>query len=533
MKNMKKNSLLYILAGSIVTLASCADFLDTMPDNRAEVNTESKITNLLVSAYPSKTDVALTEMASDNAVDNGSRYSIEDKAQEEAYLWKDITSTGNDSPKSYWDVCYNAIASANQALKAIEEMGNPANLQAQRGEALMCRAYGHFALANFFCLPYNPETAEHDLGIPYSDKPETEVAPSYQRGNMKDLYAKINEDIEEALPLVNDAIYKVPKYHFNKKAAYAFAARFNLYYKKLDNVIKYANVVLGAVPQKMLKNWYGIVIESGTPNWDNRVDAYINASDPANLLLLPVSSSWGYWGGPYNIGTRYGHSKDLCMVETGRAIGMWGNHQQLLPFKNVWGMDQKFAVGKIGGYFFYTDKVNGIGYRKNVILTFSADETLLCRAEAYALKGMLNEATVDINSWLSTHTRMFADPNKPTPGDVPLQVTTEEIVNFYKAIKCMPLDNSERTIKKEINPIGFTLAEGDQKEIIQCILHLRRIETIHEGLRWQDIKRYRIEISHNREGLTNDVLAADDPRRAFQLPADVISAGLEANPRNK
>ena len=58
MKNMKKNSLLYILAGSIVTLASCADFLDTMPDNRAEVNTESKITNLLVSAYPSKTDVA-------------------------------------------------------------------------------------------------------------------------------------------------------------------------------------------------------------------------------------------------------------------------------------------------------------------------------------------------------------------------------------------------------------------------------------------------------------------------------------------
>lgn len=53
---------------------------------------------------------------------------------------------------------------------------------------------------------------------------------------MKELYAKINKDIEEALPLVNDGIYKVPKYHFNKKAAYSFAARFNLYYKNLDNV---------------------------------------------------------------------------------------------------------------------------------------------------------------------------------------------------------------------------------------------------------------------------------------------------------
>jgi hypothetical protein len=62
---------------------------------------------------------------------------------------------------------------------------------------------------------------------------------------------------------------------------------------------------------------------------------------------------------------------------------------------------------------------------------------------------------------------------------------------------------------------------------------LRRIETIHEGLRFQDIKRYGIEISHNREGLENDVLTLDDPRRAIQLPQDVISAGLEANPRRK
>lgn len=76
------------------------------------------------------------------------------------------------------------------------------------------------------------------------------------------------------------------------------------------------------------------------------------------------------------------------------------------------------------------------------------------------------------------------------------------------------------------------MTEGNQKEVIQCILHLRRIETIHEGLRWQDIKRYGIEISHNREGLSNDILRVDDPRRALQLPQDVINAGLKANPRN-
>lgn len=180
------------------------------------------------------------------------------------------------------------------------------------------------------------------------------------------------------------------------------------------------------------------------------------------------------------------------------------------------------VVTKVGGYFQYTDKVNGIGYRKNVIVIFSADETLLCRAEAYALKGaaFLDKATEDINIWLASHTL----------GG--LQVTTQEIADFYGAIPCMPLDNSTRSVKKEINPRGFTVTEGNQKEVIQCILHLRRIETIHEGLRWQDIKRYGIEISHNREGLSNDILRVDDPRRALQLPQDVINAGLKANPRN-
>lgn len=516
---MKTSNIIYTAISSAMICMSCSDFLDTVPDNRAEIDTDSKITSLLVSAYPTNTDLVMSEMSTDNAMDNGARFTVESQEHEEAYLWKDITGTGNDSPKSYWNSCYGAISAANHALQAIENMGNPARLSAQRGEALLCRAYGHFALANLFCLPYNPETADDDLGIPYSDAPETEVSPIYTRGNMRELYAKINSDIEEGLPLIDDEIYSVPKYHFNRKAAYAFATRFNLFYHNYDKAIQYANIVLGGAPTKMLKNWTNIVMNTAS-NYTLRVDMYISASEPANLLLLPVTSSWGYWVGPYNLGKRYGHARAICMNETGRVTGMWGAYANLLPFKNMWGYEEKLVVTKIGGYFFYTDKVNGIGYRKNVILAFSADETLLCRAEAYALKGDLAKATEDINYWVSTHT---------LGGK---KFTTKEIVDFYSAIENMPIDNSKRTPKKKLNPQGFNVAEGNQMEIIQCILHLRRIETIHEGLRWQDIKRYGIEISHNRDGLDNDILKMDDPRRAIQLPQDVISAGLEANPRN-
>ena len=54
---------------------------------------------------------------------------------------------------------------------------------------------------------------------------------------------------------------------------------------------------------------------------------------------------------------------------------------------------------------------------------------------------------------------------------------------------------------------------------------------MQEGLRWFDMKRYGIEFSHNRAGNSPIVLGKEDPRRAIQLPQDVITAGMEPNPR--
>ena len=48
-----------------------------------------------------------------------------------------------------------------------------------------------------------------------------------QRGTVAEVYQNIAADLEEGLPLIDDNIYSRVKYHFNKKAAYAFAARFS------------------------------------------------------------------------------------------------------------------------------------------------------------------------------------------------------------------------------------------------------------------------------------------------------------------
>lgn len=94
---------------------------------------------------------------------------------------------------------------------------------------------------------------------------------------------------------------------------------------------------------------------------------------------------------------------------------------------------------------------------------------------------------------------------------------------------------TEPTPKKELHP-DFTVEKGNQENFLQCLLHCRRIMTLHEGLRWFDIKRYgmtiyRRTIDGSGDITVTDTMNVDDPRRAIQLPASVIKAGLEANPR--
>ena len=66
---------------------------------------------------------------------------------------------------------------------------------------------------------------------------------------------------------------------------------------------------------------------------------------------------------------------------------------------------------------------------------------------------------------------------------------------------------------------------------MQCVQHFRRIQMVHMGTRWFDIKRYGFSIKHKygiSEEYTLDVL---DPRYAIQIPNEVIGAGLEPNTR--
>jgi hypothetical protein len=521
MKIMKKKIILLFSLLSLLFAPACDEYLDVMPDSRTEIDTDEKIANLLVSAYPSNSFVYATEMSSDNTDWKESTLTSENTVQEQLFAWEDVRdNAGSDSPEDFWVSSYNAISAANHVLKIIEGLGNPERLDAQRGEALMVRAYNHFYLVNVFGKHYSEITGETDLGVPYVEEPETTVNPPYERESVAEVYRRVERDMLEGLPLIDDNAYAVTKYHFNRKAAYAFAARFYLFCRQYDKVIHYSNLVLGDNPVEMLRDMKQFT--TLTSDFQLRAKHYVKMEHNTNLLIASLYGNI-YTFGNYSTGKKYLHSKRISADETVQSEGPWGIYSGSLYYLSPSSYTHYVATPKIPYYFEYTNPIARTGYRHSIYVVFSADEILLCRAEAYIMKEDYSNALKDLNLWVT---------NRITTGAI---LTRATINNFYTEL--MFYSPQGATVKKPLNP-EFAITE-EQGNFLQCLLHIRRIETIHDGLRWFDVKRFGIKIYRRRLNANDNVdvvldsLTVDDPRRAIQIPASVIEAGLTPNPRNK
>ena len=508
-----------------LTLTSCDDWLDKLPDNRMELQTPSDVSSLLVSAYPSSHPAYLLEMYSDNTDDcvNPS-WSEASRFQAQAYNWEDITETGEDeSPQELWNRHYLAIASANAAIDLIEGKGSPAEYTEQLGEALLCRAYAMFQLSTVFCKAYNPATASTDLGLPYPTHPEKVVGTVYTRGTMEDLYGQIDKDLQRGLPLVSSN-YSKPKFHFNTEAAKAFAARFYLYKGDFAKAITYATEVLGADPTAKARDWDAY--SALNMNQQIRPEAWVSADEKCNFLLQTVYSEWGAISGPYRFGDKYAHSYRITYDEDIASKGPFGAANSTFK-QRVWSNTAlaKLFHRKVPYEFEYTDLQAGIGFAHAEYAVFTTEQLLLERAEAYALSGELQKAVDDYNTIMKIY------------QNYPKTFTLKQIVDFYNGVDYYT--PKKATVKKHfVKPVYTIDAEGsDQEALLQAILHLRRIMEVGEGYRMQDVKRYGIVIYRRQTNTSftisavTDSLTVDDPRRAIQLPQDVITSGLEPNDR--
>ena len=534
---MKIKNIIYkgsLMLASVAILASCSDQLDTLPDNRTTLDTPKKIAGLLVTAYPDRTPTLFNEWMSDNTDYMGAQNSQGNRGGDQYFFWQEQTEGGNDSPEQVWMLYYEGVYKANEALAAIEDQGGPKNdiLRNSKGEALLIRAYDHFILANEFCRPYNGKTSTKDAGLYYATgiADFSAAAEQSNRGTVADVYAKIAADIEAGIPLLNDT-YEVPKYHFNKQAAYAFATRFYLYYEKWEKAKEYADKLLGSNPAASLRDYRALQAMplSKSEQAVKIAEAYCSASADCNLLVQTSVSNAGMALAPWLTSKRYTLTNYLSETELFNSNNIWGTSSNLIwkPFTVNSGENNFALLMKLPREFEVRNTTTGSGYLRTLNVDFTMDEALLNRAEAEIMLGQNDAACADMTIWMKN----FFNTN--------VTLTPTSVQTYFKTVPYAYADAAKMvpSFKKHISP-RFTIdAEGSvQESLLQCLLNFRRIETVHQGMRWMDIRRYNIEIPRRLIGANGkpsknlDWLEKDDPRQVVQIPQSIREAGVAGNP---
>jgi len=559
---MKSIKYFSILSGALVALSlnSCSEsFLDHVPDERTEIDTEEKVVNLLKSSYPTANYCWIAELSSDNLIDNQAphlptkpwdkqilthyNYSSYDRWDDQLYKFDPATIAGfndYDSPGMIWTGFYGSVASCNAALDALEKIKaekgvETAVMRAARAEALLIRAYDHFCLVNMFSQAYkDAERSRNDIGIPYVTEMENVVQKEYQRSNVAEVYDKIQADLEEGLANLDEIIYTVPKWHFNLNAAHAFAARFYLYKREWAKVVEHANAVLGTDNNSLMNMMMDYSVFTDCSTGDEYSLAWQNPSQNNNLMLISTNSllyrrSFGYrysYAGP--------PARDIFLINAHHPF--WSSYYAC-PIAMVSGMlfsssthDYGFINSKIFEQFEYSDKIARIGFPHIIHRAFTANELLLERAEAKLMLGQTDAAAEDLCAYWNNSIDRFseADYKSYYESGYIKYITKNMIVNWYSNPDNGNCHANWDFTQRNISPSYVISAE--QVPFMNCLNEFRRFETMFEGLRFFDLKRWGVEWEHtvsvNADAYT---LSGNDARRAIEVPWEVISAGLESS----
>jgi hypothetical protein len=485
---MKKTVSYIFLAGSLLLVSACEDYLEQSVDQRTQLNNVEKVSELLATAYPQADYATFTEAMSDLALDKGAGPVVVDQVNEDPYFFRDVESKQQGSPDFYWNACYTAIAAANHALEAIAMAPDPASYNPQRGEALLARAYAHFMLVTLFSKVYNPATAATDPGIPYVTAPEKVVMAQYERKTVAYVYEQIEKDILQGLPLIDNNAYRVPKYHFNLAAAHAFASRYYLFKRDYEKVLYHANQVFpGGDIGSNLRPWASVYSKL-TAN--EGLAVYTQATESANLLLAETASLWARNYARY----RYGLATPVVnfLFRSPNVTGARWVYPLYTQGTDNW------LILKFREHFVRSGANANIGFPYTIFPLFTAEEVLFNRAEANLELGNIEAARTDLNLFASTR---IEDYNSRTHN-----ITDRKLRDYY--------DMSD--IKQAL---------------MAALLDFKAAEFAQEGMRWFDILRHDIPVYHPTANGEVFILEPGDLRRVIQIPQEATLAGIERNPR--
>lgn len=441
---MKKLIYIFLIA---FTFAACEDILDKEPLGRLDAGSFFQTANDAVSAINAAYEPllfnnnnnnffwAMGVVTSDDAVagGDGSRPGI---VEMDFMNYTPRTQEFND----FWRLNYAGITQCNTVLEQIPNIEMDADLKNRIiGEALFLRAYYYFWLTQVFGeVPLLTKiTPPDELKIPKTSKPI--------------LYAQIVADCERAAELLPVQYPASSAGRATKGAAYALAAKANLYQKNWQGTLQY-------IDQVKSLNVYALV-----PNYDDnfRKETQNNSESVWEIqhtnLELGVGNFLNQWWCSRKYGEGYGFAEVtqnfVDAFEPGdprRRFNVAINNDKYfeLIYKPSFSSTRYSPVKYIQSDSVVTQKADGdINYG-----AIRYAEVLLWEAEALAELGRVTEAQVPLETVRARARAMAANPE----GILPPVTTT------------------------------------NQQEMIDAIRHERRVELGFEMHRFFDLVRWGI-----------------------------------------
>ena len=281
------------------------------------------------------------------------------------YLFREQIATENGDDNN-WIRYYNQIYVANVVLEGLKtvENGTPEAIAEVKADASLQRAFAYFNLVNIYCVHYNPETADSDLGVPIREGIDLEGA-DFTRASVEETYNLILNDINDNIDALPDLQPINLSFRPSKAGAYALLARVLIYQAKYDEALIAANK--------------GLAIKSDLRDINN------DSADPrdANVLAYPLAIQdpqliWFKDSGGFNL------------ITTPEFYGLYSDTDQ----RKKWFADARtYFFAEIENPVFVAHRANN---NTNVSLTTA--DLYLMRAECNARLGNIDAANNDLNT---------------------------------------------------------------------------------------------------------------------------------------
>jgi len=495
MTNINKVKAILLLC--LIFCCSCSDFLQEVSQDEIKPSTVDDLRALMNSeAYPYKlsTDLYLSLLTDEyqcNGLKNTNYLQIHQNGTA-VFCWNPEMFDGRETfptDANSWNTYYNKIKGCNVVKDYLSEVsGTEKEKNALLGQVLFLRAYYYMRLVMIYGQPYNGSgvNSETNLGVPLVLK--MDVSDEYpSRNTLREVYDQIEADFLESATLLEANYKQESVFRVGAPTVYAMLSRFYLYRGLPDDmakVVTYADKAIANGPSlTQLYTFESLFGNKGIYDTDVSKEAFwVYGSSSIKAQTYYMYTTYGNIE-PYTI------SNDL--------LGLYDQTNDL-RYKSYFykakdtstGLSYSMASNKIGtAQINYGDHGIRIG------------EVYLNRAEAL------------IRQYKATG-------------------------NDSKRVQALKDLNDLRQSRYEKNTYTSPIALTDADDLLSfCLQERRRELCLEEGLRWFDIKRLGLSLTHtyiDTDGnSTVYTLKSGDLIYALPIPYDAIARNykLIQNPR--